>query len=457
MGDSARKRKSSNAGTPTSKTKKHRSKTAHRKQPAASASSGQAPSAGGSGGGAAGGAENNGDVPENGSGGGGRRRNPHGIAPDDVADEAKPTQRHIRMACSLLTADAVLEPADDYIDHYDKQFDDVDDMEAHMRAIISEVKKPNRDAVKRAERLIKDVKVLAKGEGSDKPCVYGQIAKDIAMIPAEHIAFVFGAVTRAGLKMFHPDIFGPTHSTYNQLHRHLAVSTFSFLVSWYGYTALRASTTVASDYHLLAEMYNDFVFGTIKTNSRKEFNSPGSLGKALGKSNGEKRRAQLCDRCYKEVKSMRYRKPILRLVKMEAAHSDDERPTGGDARKKRGFLDRKIARRLERSPTKKRELESRTLASPPTSSALSRVLPVGVPIDFWTLQFYNEELDLHEKAMYVNTGVAFPLPQFCTTEHHKDWYRMNAKDFMVKYSNDVLAQYNIPTADELCWTSFRER
>ncbi|KAJ6617698.1 hypothetical protein B0H10DRAFT_2218417 [Mycena sp. CBHHK59/15] len=275
MGDSARKTKSSNAGTPTSKTKKHRSKTAHGKQPAASASSGQAPSAGGSGGGAAGGAENN-DVPENDSGGGGPRRNPHGIAPDDVTDEAKTTQRafqrHIHMACSLLTADAVLEPADDYIDHYDMRFDNVDDMEAHMRAIISEV--------------------LAKGEGLDKPGVYGQIAKDIAMIPAEHITFVFGPVTCVGLKTFHPDVFGPTHFTYNQLHRHLTVSTFSFLVSWYRYTALGDSTTVAGDYHLLAEMYNNFVF-TIKTNSRKEFNSPGSLGKALGKLNAEKRCARV--------------------------------------------------------------------------------------------------------------------------------------------------------------------
>ncbi|KAJ6561362.1 hypothetical protein B0H10DRAFT_2445651 [Mycena sp. CBHHK59/15] len=312
-------------------------------------------------------------------------------------------------------------------------------MEAHVRAIISKVKKPNRDAVKRAERLIKDMKVLAKGEGSDKPGVYDQIAKDIAMIPAEHIAFAFGAVTRAGSKCFIQT---------SLLHRHLAVSTFSFLVSWYGYTALGASNTIAGDYHLLAEMYDNFVFGTIKTNSRKEFNSPGSLGKALGKSNAEKRRVG----CYKEVKLMRYRKLILRLVKTEATHSDDERPTGEGRNPVVtaffGGQDRKITRRLERSPTRKREPESRTLASPPTSSALSRVLPIGIPIDFWTPQFYNE-LDLHEKAMYVNTGVAFPLPQFCTTEHHKDWYRMNTKDFMVKYGNDVLARYNIPTADEL--------
>ncbi|KAJ7799348.1 hypothetical protein B0H14DRAFT_3491646 [Mycena olivaceomarginata] len=466
MADSGRKRKSSNGDTPTSKKKKQRSKAAQGKRPAASASSGQAPSAGGSADAAAGGAGKSGDSPESG-GGGGRRRNPHGIAPDDVEDEAKPTQRafqrHIRMACGLLTADAVLGPADDYLDHYDKRFDNVDDMEAHMRTIIAEVKKPNRDAMKRAERLIKEVKVLAKGEGSDRPGMYGQIAKDIAMIPAEHIAFVFGAITRAGLKTFHPEVFGPTHSTYNQLHRHLATSTFSALVSWYRYTALGASVTVANDYHLLSEMYDNFVFGTIKTNSRKDYNSPGSLIKAQGKSNAEKRHARLCERRYKEVKSMRYRKPILRLVKTEAIHSDDERPLDGDARKKRGLLvhtkegrntivtaflqeqDRKILKRLER--------RTRKLASSPTHlhplPALSRVLPIGVPIDFFDPKFYNEELDLHEKAMYVDTGVAFPLPQFCVSKDHNDWARMNAKDFMVKYGNDVLAQYNIPTAEEL--------
>jgi hypothetical protein len=42
-------------------------------------------------------------------------------------------------------------------------------------------------------------------------------------MPAEHIAFFFAAVTRAGLKAFHPDVFGPTHSTYN-LQPHVMVT-----------------------------------------------------------------------------------------------------------------------------------------------------------------------------------------------------------------------------------------
>lgn len=59
------------------------------------------------------------------------------------------------------------------------------------------------------------------------------------------------------------------------------------------YTALNVSLTVADDYHLLSEMYDNFMFGTVKTNSHKENNSPGSLSKALDTSKVDKRRIQV--------------------------------------------------------------------------------------------------------------------------------------------------------------------
>ncbi|KAJ6578419.1 hypothetical protein B0H19DRAFT_1020685 [Mycena capillaripes] len=227
-------------------------------------------------------------------------------------------------------------------------------------------------------------------------------------MPAEHIAFFYSAVIRSGLKAFHPDVFGPTHSTYNQLHRHLAVSTFRSIAGWYGYTALNVSLTVADDYHLLSEMYDNFMFGTIKTN-------------------------------------------------IKAAHSDDERPPGGDAKKKKGLNICTKDGRSEIVTAFVRELdtshmvpEMRNVTDPPTpSSALSRVLPVGVPIDFWDPKFYNEELDVEEKAMYINTGVAFPLGKFCNDKNASKWAKMPAKEFMEKYGNEVLAQYNLPTPDEI--------
>ncbi|KAJ7828803.1 hypothetical protein B0H13DRAFT_2372934 [Mycena leptocephala] len=319
-------------------------------------------------------------------------------------------------------------------------------MEGLMQQIVAEAKKPNNDTQKRAERPIRDAKVIARGEG-EQPGQYGQIAKDIAIMPAEHIAFFYSAVIQSGLKAFHPDVFGPTHSTYNQLHQHLAVSTFRSIAGWYGYTALNVSLTIADDYLLRSEMYNNFMFGTIKTNSHKENKSPGSLSKALDTSKVDKRRIQLCVRRYGEAKARGYCKPILRLLKVKAAHSDDERPPGGDAKKKKGLnictkdgrtdiVTLSLVKRIERNPNRNKKVpEMRTVTDPPTpSSALSRVLPVGVPIDFWDPKFYNEELDVQEKVMYINTGVAFPLGN---------------EGVHGKYGNEVLAQYNLPTPEEI--------
>ncbi|KAJ7498434.1 hypothetical protein B0H11DRAFT_1800815 [Mycena galericulata] len=475
MSGAGTKRKSNNSGSGPSNTKKSRSK-ATGKGAATGATAGEAPpDAGNSAAGASGGGDSGGAAGEKTAGKGdrgGRSRNPHGIARDDVDESAKPTQRafqrHIRMACGLLTADAVLGPADAYIDHYDRRFNEVDNAEVLMREIIVEAKKPNKEAFKRAERLIRDAKVIAKGEGGESGR-YGHIAMDIALIPAEHIAFVFGAITRAGLKAFHPDVFGPAQSTYNQLHRQLAVSTFQAVAAWYGYTAHNVSLAVTQHYHLLGEMYDNFMFGTVKTNSRKENNSPGSLSKAIDQASADKRRARLRDRRYQEAKMKGCRKPILRLLKVKAAHSDDERPEGGDPKKNKGLhictkegrnpivtafareLDANIMKRLQRNPNRNKKVpESRIVTVPPTeASPMSRILPVGVPIDFWDPRFYNEELDIQEKAMYIRTGVAFPLPQFCNNDNVADWIKMPAKEFMRKYGNDVLAQYNIPTAEQL--------
>ncbi|KAJ6523815.1 hypothetical protein B0H19DRAFT_1344934 [Mycena capillaripes] len=212
-------------------------------------------------------------------------------------------------------------------------------------------------------------------------------------MPAEHIAFFYSAVTRAGLKAFHPDVFGPTHSTYNLLHRHLAVSTFRTIAGWYGYTALNVSLTVTEDYHLLSEMYDNFMFGTIKTNSHKENNSPGSLSKALNTSKDG--RSKIVTSFFRE-------------------------------------LDSSILKQSKRNPNRNKKF-----------------LPVGVPIDFWTPKFYNEDLDIQEKAMYVNTGVAFRLGKFCNDQDAAKWSKMPAKEFMKIYGNEVLAQYNLPTPEEI--------
>lgn len=75
-------------------------------------------------------------------------------------------------------------------------------------------------------------------------------------------------------------------------------------------------------------------------------------------------------------------------------------------------------------------------------------MPADVPIDYFTPEFFNA-LTLKERARYVNTGVAFPLADFAFDEAHVEWKTMGKKDFMEKYGDDVLAQYDVPTQEEM--------
>ncbi|KAJ6570369.1 hypothetical protein B0H10DRAFT_2237886 [Mycena sp. CBHHK59/15] len=202
-GTSPQKHKSTGLSCGSLSTKKQRGTARKGKAPNAGGTTGTSSTGGGAA--AAAGAASGAQDDDGDKEGGACQRNPHGIVPSDVDEAARPTQRafqcHICMAAGLLTADTFLKPADAYIDHYDKHFNDVDDVEGLMRQIVAESKKPNKDAQKWVEHLIRDAKVIAKGEGAE-PGYFGQIAKDISLMTAEHIVFFFAAVTRVGLKKY---------------------------------------------------------------------------------------------------------------------------------------------------------------------------------------------------------------------------------------------------------------
>ncbi|KAE9397510.1 hypothetical protein BT96DRAFT_71109 [Gymnopus androsaceus JB14] len=64
--------------------------------------------------------------------------------------------------------------------------------------------------------------------------------------------------------------------------------------------------------------------------------------------------------------------------------------------------------------------------------------------------YYNNVLTLRERAVYMNNGVALPMPQHCQSEADiRRWKKLNTKKFMEEYGNEVLDQYDIPTEEEL--------
>jgi hypothetical protein len=170
------------------------------------------------------------------------------------------------------------------------------------------------------------------------------------------------------------------------------------------------------------------------------------------------------------------RKPVQCMAYVQEAHSDDE---DGNVREKPGcspvvgqFFSKELdpaaevyCKRNAKAGQKYviksisslsiidkyccREPKKRICSNPlcPTSD-IGVILPPDVPIDFFTPEFYNA-LTFEERTRYINTGVALPLAQFAFDESHKEWKTMGKKDFMAKYGNDVLKQYNVPSAEEL--------
>ncbi|KAJ7744759.1 hypothetical protein DFH07DRAFT_698316, partial [Mycena maculata] len=214
---------------------------------------------------------------------------------------------------------------------------------------------------------------------------------------------VFTMVQKAGLRGFCPDTEGPAHSTYNQLHRHLAVSAFQFLSSSFALIALNVNNYYASDHNLCTDMYDNFVYGTLAQNTKKEIRRPGSLSHALRNSVANKARTRVCCSFFHCAQTNpNFRKP-------DTHHHNDP-------------------------------------LLPPSEIGL--VLPLNVPIDFFTPEFYNS-LTMKERARYIDTGIAFPLEQYAFNDAHAHWMKMGKAEFMKAYGNEVLAQYNIPTPEEI--------
>ncbi|KAJ7204929.1 hypothetical protein GGX14DRAFT_645365 [Mycena pura] len=336
-----------------------------------------------------------------------------GLRPSEVPSHAKITQtvfqRFICGISGILRQSDMLPLATKGIKHYEKHFDNVDDMREHMRNLVNE----SRTAVSAA-------KELATKLSRDAKRITGPIANDIAHIPEVHLATVFTMFLKAGLKGFCPDVEGPVQSTYNQLHRHLAV----------------CDASIAANTELLEEFYDGYTYGRLTTKTRMD-------GQSLQNSTEFKARTR-------------------RMANIVEAHSDDEHsPEGSLVREKPGrnpivgqFFREQLnvsaeEYRMRNAKPGQRAPKPRTRQDPLLPpSYFGKILPPDVPVGFFTPEYYNQ-LTLKERARYVNTGVAFPLPALVFNPAHAGWKYLGKKEFMENYGYDVLEQYDIPSAEEI--------
>ncbi|KAJ7729881.1 hypothetical protein B0H14DRAFT_3169164 [Mycena olivaceomarginata] len=378
-------------------------------------------------------------------------RNPWGIRPKEVPQNAKMTQRAfqrvIRALCGLLRQTDMLPPAIGAQKHYDKRFDDTNNFREHMQAIVHESRTAIRPAMDLATKLVRDAE-----------CISGPIANDIARISRVYLASVFTMIMKAGLQSFCPDLEGPVQSNYNQLHCHLAVSGFQFLTTSFALGALDVNVKVADDTMLLFDMYDNYVYGTLAQKTKMERRRPSSVSKAIMHGVEYKARTRLGKVRFDTTIQLGLRKPVQRMAYIQEVHSDDE---DGHVREKPGcnpivtkfFLEEvdpaAEAYRKRNMTSGQREPKPRTRSNPlRPASAFGTILPADIPIDFFSPEFYNA-LTVKERTRYVDTGVAFPLAAIAFDSVHAAWKTMGKKEFMEKYGYDVLEQYNIPSAEEV--------
>lgn len=91
---------------------------------------------------------------------------------------------------------------------------------------------------------------------------------------------------------------------------------------------------------------------------------------------------------------------------------------------------------------------SRKDPTPEIPSLLTQT-PKDVPIDFFDPEYFNNFLSVKERAHYAHNGVALPLEEHCINTRIDLWKNLPEDKFMQVYGNAVLAQYKIPTQEEL--------
>ncbi|KAF7296653.1 hypothetical protein HMN09_01073900 [Mycena chlorophos] len=386
-------------------------------------------------------------------------------------------QRWIRALAGIISAQSTLTHADDYIKHYEQRFVPVDDLREHIKNLVEQSKKPNAEIKQRASRLLTEVKgQVARAEG--------QIAKDIAKISCEHLSTAFATIIAAGLLRFYPDVFGNTSSAYNKLHRHLAVATFQDAVSAFGLTRLQVSITAASDTTFLNGIFDKFMVTLARVSKRAERN-PESLEDSAELEATTKRRGRLCTSRYEQAKTEGLRVRVVCLIGNPECHSDDEvldepipvKEPGEkpykiltQARVKVGrhpgltgimrHLDSKILDKWIRNRKGPRPNTRKTDELLPPS-ALSSKLPAATytrpdheketrtPLDFFSPQYFNDVLDVEEKSRYAAHGVGMAALDDAVWNPTKNWATMGTAEFRVKYEPAALAQYSVPTEEEM--------
>ncbi|KAJ7205122.1 hypothetical protein B0H12DRAFT_1035122, partial [Mycena haematopus] len=303
---------------------------------------------------------------------------------------------HLRISMRLLSQSEVpkhLTVAEMAL--FEKRFSSSDDIEAQLSVIISKAIPPSSSQYTQISSTLRSIRT-----GSS------QTAKDASRIGDHHLRVIFNAIATAGLREFTPDVLGNPETMYNLIHEHLALHTFCTIASAWAYSSTyKIDMALLQDYNLLRSLYRSFIYGYLREKTGQEDRNPGSPDLTTSGS------------------KLQY------LIHKKEGR--DPAVTG---------LFRYADRLVQQNPCTHGGTRSIHNLYP---------LPKGVPVDFFTPEFFNK-LSVRERAQYVAVGVRLPPAEFCQTwEEIEKWKALSQSEFMTKYGDTKLAGYNIPSYAEL--------
>ncbi|KAJ3796507.1 hypothetical protein GGU11DRAFT_133361 [Lentinula aff. detonsa] len=366
-----------------------------------------------------------------------------------------PLHLHIRMLWNLLSQNTLpvpVSPVD--ISNFNQRFTSANNRANDIEKLIQGVTSSS-NAIAASVQAVKHNAFLGRGI----------IAKQVGRIEDSFLEKIFSAITALGLDRWAPDVTGGhPDSVYNLVHEQVAISTFKMLLASFVYRFMNADMTVGNDNALCVRIYRQFVFGHIGRKVKEELRKPGSVEQRNERTNTYKRRSRLRDNRIQLLKNESFRPQVLKLALESESHSDDELDDTSTANMPTYLIRKKVGRahkvavlfhildsRYEGTINRQKGQRGDRIRKVPVPEINSQFtqMPKDVPIDFFDPDYFNNFFSVKERAHYAENGVALPSEEHCESTSIDIWKNLSEAEFMETYGNAVLAQYKVPTKEEI--------
>ncbi|KAF4573674.1 hypothetical protein EYR36_008192 [Pleurotus pulmonarius] len=372
--------------------------------------------------------------------------------PEDAVGLKLAFETHIRLISGAFSSDAIPEPPSKHaISMFERRFSSSEAFTnaLHQNRTYRGTSTATHDALK-AVRLRQVVEPSAT-------------SGNISRIPDHVIRQTFATLHGFGLTEWRPDLIeGTPTSPYNTALESIAISTFETAAVALAYSHLSVNLDYLKDVQLLRDLYRNFVWSYLKGLAMKEKREPGSLAKSVRNNATYRRRDELTKKRKDYLRNNGFNKRVQMLANDPECTSDDERKPNGNG----FFIFSKSARnphvtsffrtidkaRIDGTPVLRGQRgarpQPRESHDPPIESDISRRVPLGCPLDWFSVEYFNR-LDCKYRAEYIDAPIALPGKADYDRLTPEEWKKLSDAEFMKKYGDKVKKAYNLPTAAEI--------